>query len=207
MNKKRDIAILIITILVFAAGLILGLMPKEPYTRAYGYMSNFLNPPNTLDKDFREYVGDDDYTTTLGSPLFLYELEKDKTVNNLTNIVLTVFIHDDKSNPNKEKNWAMLSPDEKKRDLRECANLVEDFLKSKNVSYNCNIYVNVERTSRLGYYVYCKTSDLIWIPPCEETSKSDIKDIDISYNEEGYNVCILDGEFTEIGEKTDSIQY
>lgn len=207
MNKKRDVVILIIIILVFAVGLILGLMPKKPYTRAYGYRSNFLNPPNTLDEDFEEYIGNIDYTTIQGTSLCLSELEKDKTVNNLANVVLTVWVHDDKNNPDKEKNWAMLSPDEKKRDLRECANLVEEFLRSKNVSYNCNIYVNVERTSRLGYYVYCKTSDLMWIPPCEETSKSDIKDIDISYDEEGYNVCILRGEFTEIGEKTDSIQY
>lgn len=172
--------------------------------RAYGYMSNFMNPTNYFDKDFHEYVKNDNYTTSQGTDIILYELTKDKTVNGLTNIVLTVLINDNEDNPNREKEWAKLSPGEKKGNLIECAELVEKFLESKNITYHYRLYVNVKSTSRLGHYVYYKNYNAIWIPPCEEESKSE-KD-DINCIDKGYHVCILKGKFTEIGEGT-SIAY
>jgi len=200
---KRSIYLIIVGImLVISMILVIFLVvQRKTYSGAYDSYSH----SNHLDNDFEKYIRDSNFRSSNQTPIFLAYLGKDKTIDNSTNIVLTVWIWDDVNNQNIEKNWSELSSEEKKNDLRECAELVEKFLKNKDVPYSYHIYVNVQNTSKLGNYVYDKSHDSIWIPNCEEKIKKGEYDEPPSLKE-GYHVCILNSKFTEVG-KEESTPY
>ena len=192
MKKIRSITIVGIILIISTIFAILLVVQLKTYNGAYNTYDHY----NYLYNDFKKYVNDSHFHSSNQTLISLAYLGKDKTVNNTTIIVLTVWIWNDKENPNGEDNWLKLSSEEKKNDLRECAELVKKFLKSKDVPYQYHIYVNVHDTSHLGSYVYDETSDLIWIPNCEEKIKKGECD-EPPLLEEGYSVRISDGKFTE----------
>ena len=199
-QKLKATVPFMIMALIVVVGFGFWIKDMEPYRFSY------YEPGSRFERDFIDYLDNNReiVTPNQNTNLRIWTLEKDRVKNNNTNIILTIEVSNpqDEEDLSMQKEWTKHSVDTKRRDLKICADKIDSFLKSKNISYNYNVYIVVYGdlgSPHTGNYVYDAHYDKLWISNYEDniiSGETDLGDID-NYGKEGYRALIVDGKFTE----------
>ena len=118
---------------------------------------------NDLKEDFIDY-----YKTQLNSNanFIIGNLEKESDSNN-PKVILTLFLDDDTETNEQTYEWLQVSPNERKKDLKEYGDIVIKYANENNWSNNYYLYINVSNIYDGCSILYDYENDEIWIPNCE----------------------------------------
>lgn len=175
---------------------------------------------------YQEQIKNYTFTTTSNTELIIVGLYKEDSTEN-PKVILNIGIGESHE---KTYQWLQLSPEERKVDLRECADLVINYAKDNNWSNDYYLYIQAVEVYDGCNIVYDYENDTIWIPNCEnkfiemyekfgtfykkelkesqngidflvENELAYIKHNQVEYrNIFSYTVYISDGEFKSYGE-------
>ncbi len=127
-------------------------------------------------KDFKEYNSDSYvFVSSSGTKFVFYSLEREDATN--PKVILNAYLEND-SKDTKTAYGMNLSIEERKKDLREFAELVIGFAKKQNWDNDYYLYVDClyDGTSTCSV-VYDYETDTLWIPNIELTYKETYKEM------------------------------
>lgn len=107
------------------------------------------------------------FKTSVGTEMVIINLDKEN-ISDSPKIVLTVHVGRG-ADENETYQWLKLSLDERKANLKECADLVIEYAKNNNWENDYYLYVNVCQVYGGCSIIYDYEEDEIWIPNCENT--------------------------------------
>ena len=121
--------------------------------------SDFLN---YYSDEFEKYI----FHTPNGTEMYVVNLKKENTENNPKVVLdLIIGVTDDEL----KYQWLQKTPDERKNDLKYCANLVIDYAKANGWKNNYYLYIVADETSKSYGYdaVYDFEQDNLYVPNSE----------------------------------------
>lgn len=118
--------------------------------------------------EFLEYhFGSDNrvFTTSRGTEYVIDYMEKEENAYE-PNVVYALYLGNTEPTQ-KIYDWCTMSIEERKADLRECANMVIDYAKSEGWSNNYYLYININQIYNGQDLVYNYEEDSLYIPDTE----------------------------------------
>jgi len=127
---------------------------------------------NNLNDDFisfhEQQLDQKVYKTSQDQNFVISNLDKEKVPEH-SKVVLMVFLGNETKYQDEVYKWLQLSIDERKADLRECAELVIKYAQDNNWKNDYYLYVNLTDIYGVCSIIYDYEKDEIWIPNCENT--------------------------------------
>lgn len=130
---------------------------------------------NDLNDDFISYyeqqLDQKVYKTSNNQNFIIGNLDKQKIseVSEHPKVILRVYLGNETKNQDEVYNWLQLSIDERKADLKECAELVIKYAQNNNWKNDYYLYVYLANIYGGCNIIYDYEKDEIWIPNCENT--------------------------------------